>query len=190
MKEQPIFFADKLTLRKWFQKNHKTADELWLGYYKTATGRASVSWSESVDEALCVGWIDGIRKSIDEYSYKIRFTRRNPRSIWSAVNVAKVEALTKEGRMLPEGIASFEKLKEHKSVVYSHENKEALLHAAYKQQFEANKKAWEYFSSQAPSYRSFAIHHIISAKQEATRQRRLEKLMAACERKEKFWLGS
>ncbi|MCW3124219.1 MAG: hypothetical protein JWQ38_3711 [Flavipsychrobacter sp.] len=160
-------------------KPYKKADELFLGYYKISSGKASVTWPESVDEALCFGWIDGVRKSIDEASYFIRFTKRQPSSIWSAVNIAKVEKLQKQGLMKPEGIAAYEKRKEHKSKIYSYERGEVALAAAYEKLFKANKPTWTFFAAQAPSYRKVTIHQVMGAKQEKTQQSRLEKLILA-----------
>jgi len=175
------FFATSKELRKWFAKNHLKEQELWLGYHKVGSGTPSVSWPESVDEAICFGWIDGVRKSIDEQTYVIRFTPRKPGSIWSAINIAKVERLSSEGLMLPEGLAAFEKRKEHKSKIYSYENEEKTLRAAQERQFKANKKVWAWFMNMAPSYRRTAIHWVVSAKQEATRTRRLETLITDSE---------
>jgi uncharacterized protein YdeI (YjbR/CyaY-like superfamily) len=188
MSLQPHFFATKAALRKWFLAHHRSATELLLGYYKVGTGKPSVSWPDSVDEAICVGWIDGVRRSIDEESYMIRFTPRKPASIWSTVNIAKVERLTAAGLMLPEGIAAFEKRKEHKTAIYSYENEAKELDPQYLKQFETNSSAWAYFNAQAPSYRKTAIHSIMSAKQETTRLRRFEKLLRQCVDQEKFWL--
>jgi len=187
MSTQPQFFKTKADLRKWFAKNYKTAAELHLGYYKTNSGKQSVTWPESVDEALCVGWIDGVRRTIDEESYQIRFTPRKPTSIWSAINIAKVEALTKAGLMLPEGLAAFEKRKDHKSKIYPHETEAKELDAAFVKQFKANKKAWAFFSNLAPSYRKIGIYRVMSPKQEKTRISRLEKLIADCAAERKFW---
>lgn len=117
----PLFFKNKNELRKWFDKNHNLLTEQWIGYYKVNSGKESVTWSESVDEALCFGWIDGIRKSIDDKSYKIRFTPRKPSSSWSAVNISKIEKLTQLGLMKPEGISVFNKRKDNKSKLYSYE---------------------------------------------------------------------
>ena len=137
-----------------------------------------MTWTQSVDEALCFGWIDGVRKSIDKDSYQIRFTQRKPTSTWSAINIKKVEELTKQGLMKPAGLASFEKRKEHKSKIYSYEKDEAALTPGFKKQFCANKKAWAYFQSLAPSYKKISIHWVMSAKQEATRVKRLKALIA------------
>jgi uncharacterized protein YdeI (YjbR/CyaY-like superfamily) len=185
---QPQFFKDKNELRKWFKKNHKMATELLLGYYRVNSGKPSVNWPDSVDEAICVGWIDGVRRTIDETSYTIRFTPRRPDSIWSAVNIAKVERLTKEGLMYPEGLAAFEKRQEHKSRIYSFEKEAIELAPVYETQFKMNKKAWEFFSNAAPSYRKRFTHRVMGAKQEKTRISRLEKLIADCEAGKKFWL--
>jgi uncharacterized protein YdeI (YjbR/CyaY-like superfamily) len=118
---KPIFFPTPADFRKWLDKNHTTAKELIVGFYKVGTKKPSITWSESVDQALCYGWIDSVRRSIDEESYCIRFTPRNSKSIWSAINIAKVEALTKQGLMKPAGIKSFELRKEHRSKIYSYE---------------------------------------------------------------------
>lgn len=160
----PLFFKNGAEMRKWFAKNHKTEKELLVGYHKVATGKASVSWSESVDEALCFGWIDGIRKSLDEHSYTIRFTPRKPNSIWSAINIAKVEVLTGQGLMLPEGVAAFEKRQAHKSGIYSYEKEDAVLDKECENKLKLNRTAKKFFDAQAPSYKKVAIHWVMSAK--------------------------
>jgi uncharacterized protein YdeI (YjbR/CyaY-like superfamily) len=177
---KPIFFAKQADFRKWLQKNHKKETELLVGFYKVGSGKPSMSWSESVDEALCFGWIDGVRKSIDKDSYQIRFSQRKSTSIWSAVNIKKMEELTKAGLMQPAGLASFEKRIESKSRIYSHEKGEEELPRDFKKQLEANKKAWDYFQSLAPSYRKVSTHWVMSAKQETTRIKRLNQLIADC----------
>ena len=174
----PIFFAKQSDLRKWLQKNHAKETELLVGFYKVGSGKPSMTWSQSVDEALCFGWIDGVRKSIDKDSYQICFTQRRPSSIWSAVNIKKVEALKKKGLMQPAGLASFEKRTETKSRLYSHEKDEVAFTANFKKQFKANRTAWQYFESLAPSYRKVSTHWVMSAKQEATRVKRLNQLIA------------
>lgn len=176
---EPKFFATQSDLRKWFMKNHDKETELFLGYYKVGSGKPSVTWPQSVDEALCFGWIDGVRRSKDEESYFIRFTKRKPTSIWSAVNIAKVEKLTKEGLMMPEGLAAFAKRKEERSGIYSFEKEAVPLSSAFEKQFKAHKAAWVFFSAQAPSYKKTAVHWVMAAKQEKTRTSRLEKLMHA-----------
>lgn len=182
---KPIFFANKEALRAWFGLHHKTASEMVLSYYRVATGRPTVSWSESVDEALCVGWIDGVRRRIDDDSYTIRFTPRRPGSIWSAVNIAKVAALTEQGLMLPEGIAAYGLRKDDKSAIYAYENEAKELKEEYEAIFRQNEKAWAYWCALSPGYRKVSIHLIMSAKQEATRQKRLAAAIAACERGER-----
>ena len=174
----PIFFAKQSDFRKWLLKNHKKETELLVGFYKVGSGKPSISWSESVDEALCFGWIDGVRKSIDKDSYQIRFSQRKSTSIWSAINIKKISALTKAGLMQPAGLASFEKRIESKSRIYSHEKEEVELTQPFKKQFKANKKAWDYFQSLAPSYRKVSTHWVMSAKQETTQIKRLHQLIA------------
>lgn len=174
----PTFFANQSDFRKWLQKNHKTKTELLVGFYKVDSGKPSMTWSQSVDEALCFGWIDGVRKSIDKDSYQIRFTRRKSTSIWSAVNIKKIEELTKQGLMEPAGLSSFEKRTEGKSEIYSYEKDKVELTQSFKKQFKVNKKAWDYFQSLAPSYRKVSTHWVMSAKQETTQIKRLKKLIA------------
>jgi len=174
----PIFFAKQSDFRKWLRKNHKKETELVVGFYKVDSGKPSMSWSQSVDEALCFGWIDGVRRSIDNESYQIRFTQRKSTSIWSAINIKKIEELTKAGLMQAAGLESFEKRIERKSRIYSHENDEVELTQHFKKQFKANKKAWDYFQALAPSYRRLSVHWVMSAKQETTRIKRLNQLIA------------
>ena len=172
------FFPDQQAFRKWLQKNHKKATELLVGFYKVNSGKPSMSWSESVDQALCFGWIDSVRRSIDAESYSIRFTPRKPSSIWSAVNINKMEVLIATGLMTPSGLAAFEKRSESRSKIYSHENAYALSpdHLAT---FKQHTAAWQFFEQQAPSYKRVIAHWIMSAKQEKTRQSRLEKTITA-----------
>jgi uncharacterized protein YdeI (YjbR/CyaY-like superfamily) len=176
----PIFFAKPADFRKWLQKNHKKEKELLVGFYKVGSGKPSMTWSEAVDEALCFGWIDAVRKSIDKDSYQIRFTQRKPTSIWSAVNIKKVEELTKAGLMQPAGLESFKKRTESKSRIYPHEKDEAALPQEFTRQLKANKKAWDYFQALAPSYKKLSIHWVTGAKQETTRIKRLHQLIADC----------
>lgn len=175
---KPIFFPKQSNLRTWFEKNHEKEKELLIGFYKKDSGKPSITWSESVDEALCFGWIDSIRRSIDEISYSIRFTPRNPKSIWSAVNIQKVKNLTKLGLMKPAGIEAFKKLDQNKSSIYSFEQRAITFDKKYESIFKRNKKAWKYFSSQVPSYKKPVIHWVMSAKQEETRLRRLNILIS------------
>jgi uncharacterized protein YdeI (YjbR/CyaY-like superfamily) len=173
------FFATPDKWRRWLEKNHARATEVWVGFHRKGSGTASITWPEAVDEALCFGWIDGLRKSIDETRYTNRFTPRKKGSNWSHVNIARVAALTKEGRMQPPGIAAFEARVAGKSGVYSFEQRQtATLGDDFERQFRANAKAWAFFESQAPSYRRTATFWVMSAKQEATRERRLASLIA------------
>ena len=177
---QVVFFPTPAHLRKWFARNHATATELWVGFYKKDTGRPSITWPESVDEALCVGWIDGIRKRIDAESYKIRFTPRRPTSVWSAVNIARVAVLEKEGRMQPAGRAAFTKRRENRSGIYSYENRPVSLPEPYAGQLRANKGAAAFLAAQPPSYQKLVAWWIVSAKKEETRQARVAKLIELC----------
>jgi len=183
----PTFFSKQSDFRKWLQKNHKRETELLVGFYKVGSGKPSMTWSQSVDEALCFGWIDGVRKSIDKTSYQIRFTQRKPTSIWSAINIRKIGELTKQGLMQAAGLASFEKRIESKSKIYSYENDEKEFTRDLKKQFKANKKAWEYFQSLAPSYRNVSTHWVMSAKQESTKIKRLNELIADSARGTNKW---
>jgi uncharacterized protein YdeI (YjbR/CyaY-like superfamily) len=178
----PVFFNDQNEFRSWLEKNHQAEKELWVGYHKVGTGRPSMTWSQSVDQALCFGWIDGIRKSVDSESYCIRFTPRKTTSIWSAVNIAKVEELTLAGLMQPAGIEAFRHRKENKSGIYSFENEVKDLPEVYASIFREHKPAWEFYSATPPSYRRTVTHWVLSAKQEATRLNRLEKLIAGSEK--------
>lgn len=180
------FFPTQKDFRDWLEENHKTQTELLVGFYKVKTKKPSMSWSESVDQALCFGWIDGVRKSIDEGSYSIRFTPRKRDSIWSAINIKKIEELTKVGLMKNEGLEAFRLRKEEKSRIYSHENDKKEFSKEYKKQFKANKKAWEFFEKQAPSYKKVMTHWIMSAKQFKTQISRLEKTIAESEKEKRL----
>jgi len=173
----PRYFRNAAALRRWFEAHHASQSELLLGYWKVGCGKPSVSWPESVDEALCVGWIDGLRKRVDELSYTIRFTPRKPTSIWSAVNIARVQSLMAEGRMQAAGLAAFEARRENKVGVYSFEQRTVKLPLAYAEPLRANAAAWADFQARPPSYRKAAMWWIVSAKQEATRLRRLQVLI-------------
>jgi uncharacterized protein YdeI (YjbR/CyaY-like superfamily) len=175
----PKFFKNQFQFRQWLEKYHDKKTELLVGFYKVDSGKPSMSWSESVDQALCFGWMDGIRKSIDSESYCIRFTPRRTSSIWSAINIKKIENLTKAGLMKPAGIKAFSFRKEEKSNVYSHESQSSELSITYTNQFKQHKQAWEFFCKQAPSYQKVICHWIMSAKQEKTKQTRLEKVISA-----------
>ncbi len=172
------FFATPDELRDWFDANHETADELWLGYSRKSTGRPSVDWSQAVDEALCVGWIDGVRRSVDATSFVQRFTPRRKGSTWSAINVAKVASLTEQGRMRPAGIAAFEARSGANTAIYSYEQPDAAFTPEEEVRFQANAPAWTDWAARPPSYRRAVTHWVTSAKQEATRARRPAALIA------------
>ncbi len=172
-----VFFESPADFRVWLEANHDKAQEVWVGYHKKGSGKPSITWPESVDQALCFGWIDGIRKSVDDTRYTNRFTPRKPRSTWSAVNIKRVEELTKQGLMHPAGLKVFQERKEEKSAIYSYEQADAKLDDAFEQQFRANKQAWDFFQAQAPWYQKAAIWWVVSAKQEATRAKRLAQLI-------------
>jgi len=172
-----VFFRSPADFRNWLKKHHASETELWVGFYKKSSGRASITWPESVDEALCVGWIDGIRKSIDDISYKIRFTPRKPGSIWSAVNIRRVRVLVDEGRMQPAGLKPYQARKENKSGIYSYEQRRDQLEEPYASLLRRNKAAWDFFQAQPPSYKKLAGWYVVSAKKEETRLKRLERLI-------------
>lgn len=180
------FFTTPAAFNKWLTQNHNTAKELIVGFYKVNSGKASITWSESVDEALCFGWIDGVRKSIDEESYCIRFTPRRPDSIWSPINIKKVEMLTAEGRMKPEGIKAFSFYTAAKSSIYLLRKEAIALDSKYEKLFKKNKTAWFFFNQQAPSYKKVITHWIMSAKQEATQVSRLNKTISASEAQQRL----
>lgn len=175
------FFTNKSELRKWLARNHGKADELWVGYYKKATGIPSITWPESVDEALCHGWIDGLRKSIDEKSYCIRFTPRRAGSAWSDVNIRRVKKLTELGKMEPAGISAFE-CRKMDSASNAVKRANIRLSRQFEDRLKSNKKAWEYFNGMAPSFRKMSIGWVMSAKKEETRLRRLAVLIDSSEK--------
>lgn len=175
----PIYFKDQNEFRNWLENNHDRAEEIIVGFYKVGTSKHNMTWSQSVDQALCFGWIDGIRRSIDNEKYCIRFTPRKPTSIWSKVNIMKIEDLKEKGLMKKPGLEIFNNRKKSKSGIYSFENEINRLDGNYEQRFKANKNAWTYFIKQAPSYQKTIIHWVMSAKQETTRIARLNKLITA-----------
>jgi uncharacterized protein YdeI (YjbR/CyaY-like superfamily) len=176
--ERPVFFATPDSFRRWLVKNHKRAVELWVGYYRKDSGRPSLTWPESVDEALCFGWIDGIRKKVDDESYKIRFTPRRPKSTWSAVNIARIALLMREARVQPAGVAAFSRREESNSRKYSFENREsAKLTEADEREFRRDLAAWEFFQRQPAGYRRLTAWWVISAKRPETRRARLQRLI-------------
>jgi len=173
------FFETAADFREWLARNHDRVTELIVGFYKRDSGKPSITWPESVDQALCFGWIDGVRKRVDDESYTIRFTPRRRGSIWSAINIRRAEALKKLGLMQPAGLRAFEARDEEKSRIYSYERETASLSAAEEKQFRANKTAWKYFSEQPPGYRRLAAYWLVCAKREETRARRLANLIDA-----------
>jgi len=183
----PTFFKTPEEFRNWLAENHLTKTALLVGFYKVDSGKPSITWPQSVDEALCFGWIDGVRKSIDEESYYIRFTPRKPTSIWSAVNIRKVEELIKSGQMQQAGLVAYENRKTEKSKVYSFENESKKLTSDFENHFKANAKAWDFFTSQASSYKKAVIHWIMTAKQEVTQLSRLGKVISDSENQKRLW---
>jgi uncharacterized protein YdeI (YjbR/CyaY-like superfamily) len=175
---KPTFFPSPDLFREWLTENVGLTQELWVGFHKKGSGRPSITWPEAVDAALCFGWIDGVRKSLGDSSYTIRFTPRKPTSTWSAVNIKRVAELTKSGLMQPSGLKAFQQRKEKKSRIYSYEQRQtARLNPAHERGFRANKKAWEFFQQQPPWYRRVATYWVVSAKKEETRLRRLARLV-------------
>lgn len=183
----PIFFPTQNEFRKWLEKNHKIETELFVGFYKVGSGKPSLTWSQSVDQALCFGWIDGVKHSIDKERYQIRFTPRKKSSIWSAVNIKKVEKLTEQGLMQPAGIESFGNRTESKSKIYAFENDEVQFSPEFEKLFKANKIAWEYYQSLAPSHRKPSSNWVMSAKKQETKLKRLYKLIANSEAGKNKW---
>ncbi|HJZ82258.1 MAG TPA: YdeI/OmpD-associated family protein [Pyrinomonadaceae bacterium] len=174
---QPKFFKTPAAFRKWLAANHDKANELWVGFYKKGSGKPSIDWPESVSEALCFGWIDGLRKSVDEESYKIRFTPRKPGSIWSNVNMRNVARLIKEKRMQPAGMKAYAARKEYRYGIYSYEQRSAELVEPYLSQLKRNQAAWKFFAAQPPGYRKMMNWYIVSARQEETRLKRLARVI-------------
>jgi uncharacterized protein YdeI (YjbR/CyaY-like superfamily) len=180
---KPRFFPTPAAFRAWLQEHHAQSTELWVGFYKRNSGKPSITWPEAVDQALCFGWIDGIRKSLDAASYVIRFTPRKPGSTWSAVNIARAKELVTEGLMAAAGVKAFEKRSDEKSAIYSYEQrKSAQLCEAHETKFRANRRAWEFFQAQPPWYRRVSTYWVISAKKEETRKKRFATLMDYSER--------
>ena len=172
-----IFFASPEELRDWFDAHHETTDELWVGYHRKATGRPTVSWPQAVDEALCVGWIDGVRYRLDDKRHAQRFTPRRKGSIWSAINTKRAGELIAEGRMRPAGRKAFDARSPEKTAIYSYEREAAAFTKEQQARFEADTAAWAFFRAQAPSYRRNITHWVSSAKRDETRERRFEKLL-------------
>ncbi len=182
----PTFFANQLEFRAWLNQNYQTETELIVGFYKVNSAKPSMTWSESVDQALCFGWIDSVRRTVDNESYSIRFTPRKKTSIWSAINIEKVEKLTKAGLMTAEGLQAFSLLNKNKAEIYSYENDAVSLDSSFETQFKENVIAWDFFVKQAPSYKKVIIHWIMNAKREETQISRLEKTIKACEQQKRM----
>ncbi|HEX6044151.1 MAG TPA: YdeI/OmpD-associated family protein [Pyrinomonadaceae bacterium] len=182
---EPKFFTSPEKFRQWLEKNHDRATELLVGFHKKDSGRKSVTYAQALDEALCFGWIDGVRKSLDETSYTIRFTPRKPKSIWSNVNVRHVERLTKDGRMAEPGLKTYALRDPKRTGIYAFENRPKEFSPQYEKKFRANKAAWDFFQTLPPSFRRTSIFWVMSAKKEETQLRRLEQLIAKCEKGER-----
>jgi uncharacterized protein YdeI (YjbR/CyaY-like superfamily) len=176
---KPTFFPTPADFRKWLEKHHEQAHELLVGFYKKGSGKPSITWPESVDEALCFGWIDGVRRTIDDESYSIRFTPRRARSVWSNVNTKRVAELARQGRMHRSGLEAFEARDPKRSGIYSFEQREKnqKLGATYAAKFRANRKAWAFFQAQPPGYQRLASLWVMSAKKEETKLRRLAEVI-------------
>jgi len=175
---KPKFFATFEDFYDWLNRNHQSQKELLVGFYKRGSGKPSITWPESVDAALCFGWIDGVRRSLDEDGYTIRFTPRRPKSVWSLINCKKVAALKKRGLMRPAGLRAFAARSAAQSGVYSFERRQsASLDATQQKALRSNAKAWKFFSAQAPWYQRAVVHWITSAKKPETRARRLATLI-------------
>jgi uncharacterized protein YdeI (YjbR/CyaY-like superfamily) len=186
--DSPLFFAKPSAFRAWLEKHHQTTAEQWVGFHRKSSGRASITWPEAVDEALSFGWIDGLRKTIDARSYKIRFTPRRPTSIWSAINIARMTELIREGRVRPVGMTAFQKRSPTKSGVYSYENRNAArLSSAATKLFCAESAAWKFFQQQPESYRQTAIWWVVSAKRPQTQKNRLQRLIASSKAGRRLW---
>jgi len=182
---RPKFFPSPAEWRAWLEKHHSDTQELWVGFYKRGSGRPSITWPESVDGALCFGWIDGVRKSIDAISYKIRFTPRRPRSVWSGINIKRVGELSMVGLMHSAGLAAFDKRDGDRSAIYAYEQrKTAKLPALFEKKFRAQGEAWKFFHSQPPWYQRTCTYWVISAKREETRLKRLATLIDCSARKQ------
>lgn len=174
---KPTFFKTQPDFRRWFEKHHDTSKELLVGFYKKGSGRPSITWPESADEALCFGWIDGIRRSIDDISYTIRFTPRKTTSTWSVINIRRAQELIDQGLMRPAGLAAFQLRKENKSGIYSYEQRSEKLPKPYEKVIKRNKTAWAFFQAQSPWHRKTVGWWLVSAKKEETRLKRLATLI-------------
>lgn len=178
------YFRTPEEFRHWLQQHHTRASELWVGYHKSGTGLPSMTWPQSVDQALCYGWIDGRRQRVDEQRYRIRFTPRKPGSIWSTVNIRRMQELEKAGLVQPAGRAALAARREERSAVYSYEVRREALEPAQRARLDQHPKAAAFFDAQNASYRRACCNWVIAAKQEATRERRLDSLIDHCKRAE------
>ena len=181
MATEPIYFKTAAVLRQWFAKHAGTSSEVVVGFIKTTNASSGISWAEAVDEALCVGWIDGVRHRVDDLRYKIRFSPRKPSSNWSAVNIERMQALQDVGRMKPAGLAAFARRTDAKSGTASYEQKQQVSFSTTEiKAFKGQAAAWTYFETLPPSYKKKLTWWIISAKQSGTRARRLASFIEAC----------
>ncbi|MCQ4165662.1 YdeI/OmpD-associated family protein [Tahibacter sp. P2K] len=178
------YFRTPDEFRRWLQRHHASATELWVGYHKAGTGEPSMTWPQSVDQALCYGWIDGRRQRVDEQRYRIRFTPRKPGSIWSTVNIRRMGELEKAGLVQPAGRAAFAARRAEKTAVYSYEVRREALEPAQRARLDQHPAAAAFFDAQNASYRRACCNWVSGAKQESTRERRLDSLIAHCERGE------
>jgi uncharacterized protein YdeI (YjbR/CyaY-like superfamily) len=187
---EPSFFRGPEQLRRWFARNHTTKTEIWVGYYKKDSGKPSITWPESVEQALCFGWIDGVRKKVDEISYTNRFSPRQPKSNWSTVNIRRVGELTRLGLMADAGLAAFKARDEKRSGVYSFENRPQSLPWDLEKVFKANTDAWAFWTAQPPGYRRTLTWYVVSAVKDETRQSRLAKVIESSARGQRLGLLS
>jgi uncharacterized protein YdeI (YjbR/CyaY-like superfamily) len=185
---KPKFFSTPAEFREWLEQNHDKASELLIGFHRKASGKKSITYNEALDEALCFGWIDGVRRKLNETSYVQRFSPRKPRSIWSLVNVGHVERLKQEGRMHASGLEVYARRDPKRTGIYAFENRPHQLSPAYEKRFRENKKAWEFFEAQPPYYKRVTIFRIMNAKKEETQIRRLEELIACSAKGERLGL--
>jgi uncharacterized protein YdeI (YjbR/CyaY-like superfamily) len=186
-REEATYFGSPVEFRRWLERHHDSEAELWVGFHKRASGRVSLTWPESVDEALCFGWIDGLRQRIDDERYRIRFTPRRATSIWSAVNIRRMGELIAAKRVAPAGLAAFERRSGDRSAIYAYEQrKSARFSPEDEKRFRANRKAWAFFETQPPWYRRLVTYRVTSAKREETRKKRLDELIEKCSRGERY----
>ena len=183
---KPKFFTTAEKFCEWLEKNHATATEIDIGFHKKSSGKKSITYPEALDEALCFGWIDGVRRRLNETSYRQRFTPRRPKSIWSLINIKHVERLKKEGRMRPAGLAAYELRDPKRTGIYSFENRPRQLSAEYEQEFRRNKAAWQFFETQPLYYKNLMCFRIMSAKKEETRLKRLRQLIESSAKGERI----